>query len=250
MCIRDSPKTPCKYCAGVAVGLVEKFIRRILMLLLKSNNNMDIKDCELLSESQKKCDLSFKVVLIGSASVGKSCILLRATNNQFNESYNVTMGTDMHSLQMRIQGKILELQIWDTAGMEQFRSMVKVFFRGAKAVFLVYDITRKETFHAAEMWLRMVQDNAPSDVRVVLIGNKKDEDNNRMVAVKEGKNFAEMMRVSDFRETSAKTGEGIPEILKWLGKQLYMDHENIDFKVPPLKGTKLDRKENKKDGCC
>eukprot|EP00826_Nyctotherus_ovalis_P057250 TRINITY_DN781_c0_g2_i13.p1 TRINITY_DN781_c0_g2~~TRINITY_DN781_c0_g2_i13.p1 ORF type:complete len:128 (+),score=39.66 TRINITY_DN781_c0_g2_i13:29-385(+) len=110
--------------------------------------------------------------------------------------------------------------------------------------------TQSRSSAASDVYKRQVQDNAPSDVRVVLIGNKKDEDNNRMVAVKEGKNFAEMMRVSDFRETSAKTGEGIPEILKWLGKQLYMDHENIDFKVPPLKGTKLDRKENKKDGCC
>ena len=211
---------------------------------------MDISDCQILKKSSKKSDMIFKVVLIGSASVGKSCIFLRATENAFTDSYNVTVGTDMRSLQVKIKDKIIELQIWDTAGMEQFRSMIKVFFKGANSVFLVYDITRKETFSATESWLQMIQDTAPTDVRVILIGNKKDDEKLREVSEEEAKSFARMMRIFDFKETSAKTGEGIIETLKCVAKQLYMDTDNVAVKVKPEITNRLKKPQVQKKKCC
>ena len=156
----------------------------------------------------------------------------------------------MHTLQAHIRGKIVELQVWDTAGMEQFRSMVKVFFKGANAILLVYDITRRDTFSASEMWLKTIQENSSSNVKIVLVGNKKDDEANRVVTAKEGKEFGNLMGIFHFMEKSAKTGEGISEMLKVLALQLYNDHINNPIKKEDT--TKLSNDDNKQqtEKCC
>ena len=208
---------------------------------------MDTSDCEVIRGDSSIKDKMFKVVLIGSASVGKSCILLRAGKDEFKEAYNVTVGTDMCSLVVKVKSKTVELQVWDTAGMEQFRSMIKVFFNGAHAVLLVYDITRKESFDALEMWLHMVRESAPPDVKIVLVGNKKDETEARQVSTDMGKEYEKQNSLFDFVETSAKTGEGVIDMFKKLAKELFTEHE--DF-VPQTAGKKLSNSKKESKGCC
>lgn len=209
---------------------------------------MDPAECEIIRGEAGVTDKLFKVVLIGSASVGKSCILLRAGKDEFKDAYNVTVGTDMCNLTVRVKTATVALQIWDTAGMEQFRSVIKVFFNGAHAVLLVYDITRKDTFDVLDMWLQMIRDSASPDVKVVLIGNKADDAENRQVSSELGKQYTGQNGLFEFVETSAKTGEGILPIFKRLAMELYIESLS---KASGASGRKLvSGKKGKKEGCC
>ncbi len=208
----------------------------------------DITDCEIVRGDTSMKEKMFKVVIIGSASVGKSCILLRVDKDEFRDSYTVTVGTDMRSLTVSVHGKPVELQLWDTAGMEQFRSMIKIFFIEAHAVLLVYDITRKDTFDVLDMWVQMIKDSAPPMVKVVLIGNKTDEAESRQVSSELGKQYMTQNSLFDFVETSAKTGEGIIPLFKRLAKELCQESEKMS--EGPA-GHKLESgKAGKRGGCC
>ena len=209
---------------------------------------MDLSDCEILKDNSARSDVLFKVVLIGSGSVGKSCILLRAAKNEFKEIYSVTIGTDMCSIFIKYQERIIELQIWDTAGMEQFRSMIRVFFNGAHAVILVYDITRKETFDALDSWLKMAQETAPSDVKLLLVGNKSDDEENRQVSKEMGQGYMNNIGIEKYIETSAKTGQGIKDLFKKIAKELYLDELKTGSQLPG--GQKLGGRTESKQGCC
>lgn len=91
-------------------------------------------------------DYLFKLIIIGDSAVGKSCLLHRLTTNEFMEDHEVTVGVEFGTLLVRIQEQIFKLQIWDTAGQESFKSITKIFYRGAHCIFLTYDITRLESF--------------------------------------------------------------------------------------------------------
>lgn len=90
--------------------------------------------------------------------VGKSCILTRLTKDRFDTEHNVTVGVDFGSCCIKVEDSFLKLQIWDTAGQESFRSITKIFYRAAHAVFLCYSINRRETFDNLGNWLKEVQE--------------------------------------------------------------------------------------------
>eukprot|EP00829_Urostomides_striatus_P019725 TRINITY_DN7812_c0_g1_i1.p1 TRINITY_DN7812_c0_g1~~TRINITY_DN7812_c0_g1_i1.p1 ORF type:complete len:209 (-),score=74.51 TRINITY_DN7812_c0_g1_i1:23-649(-) len=183
----------------------------------------DRYECELLKEDVELPDYTFKAILIGDAGVGKSCILYRAVKNEFKETYEVTIGAEFCSLILRINGKTLKLQTWDTAGQENFRSMIRVFYKGTHAAFLVYDITNKETFDKLDDWLEDVKENALPEVKLVLVGNQKDNESKREVTTEAAKQWAEKNQFTFCKETSAKTGEGIHEMFIEIAKMLFLD---------------------------
>ena len=111
-------------------------------------------------------------VLSVSVGVGKSCILTRLTKDQFDTEHNVTVGVDFGSCCIKVDETYLKLQIWDTAGQESFRSITKIFYRAAHAVFLCYSINRRETFDNLTNWLQEVHEQCYPDVMVFLVGNK------------------------------------------------------------------------------
>lgn len=98
----------------------------------------------------------------------------RVMENQFKEEHQVTIGVEFGSFGIKINDKIVKLQIWDTAGQESFRSVTRIFYRGAHCVFLTYDVTRDETFVNLIEWLKEIKQHASEDVRVFLIGNKSE----------------------------------------------------------------------------
>ena len=102
-------------------------------------------------------------------------------DDKFNHEHSVTIGVEFGSFVIRLEKKVIKLQIWDTAGQESFRSVTRIFYRGANIVFLVYDITREETFKNTQEWLMEVKQHAQPDVVVYLIGNKADEEEKRQV---------------------------------------------------------------------
>jgi len=207
--------------------------------------------CEVLKEAEGVPDIMFKLIIIGEPSVGKSCLLVRAVKDEYKDTYEVTVGAESSIFLVKINQKTVQLQVWDTAGMEKFRSMVKVFFTGSQGAFIVYDITRKETFEALDVWLSTLRETTTPDVKVVLVGNKKDEESQRQVTSDMGKAYVEKHGLYSFVETSAKTGEGVIETFINIAKSLFLEHENVT--TPPKKSSKTleeGSKKGGKKGCC
>lgn len=106
---------------------------------------------------QQEHDHMFKLIIIGDTGVGKSCLMKRVMDDEFRQEHQVTIGVEFGSYGVRIDGKIIKLQIWDTAGQESFKSVTRIFYRGANCVFLTYDLTRDETFVSLSEWLKDVK---------------------------------------------------------------------------------------------
>ena len=98
-------------------------------------------------------DHPFKLIIIGDSAVGKSCLMHRVTTNEFIEDHEVTVGVEFGALMVRLEQQVFKLQIWDTAGQESFKSITKIFYKGAHCVVLTYDITRLDTFLHLANWL-------------------------------------------------------------------------------------------------
>ena len=135
-------------------------------------------DAQLIDDkSAVQPDETFKLILIGSAGVGKSSILLRATTNKFSDEHNATIGVEFGSLLVRIDGKLVRLQTWDTGGMESFRSLTRIFYKGAHGVLVIYEISNPKSFSAIEEWLEEARQFAGINIKVFLIANKCDLQN-------------------------------------------------------------------------
>ena len=126
------------------------------------------------SSSSLATQVSPSLLADSPAGVGKSCLLARVMDNDFKLEHQVTIGVEFGSFVVKIDEKIVKLQIWDTAGQESFRSITRIFYRGANCVFLCYDITRKDTFQNVQEWLMEIKQHAAPDVVVYLIGNRVD----------------------------------------------------------------------------
>ena len=163
-------------------------------------------------------DHLFKVLLIGDAGVGKSSILLRFTDDTFNEHLEATIGVDFKVKMLEVAGKRTKITIWDTAGQERFRTLTSSYYRGAQGIVLVYDVTRRDTFDNLEPWLQEVELYCPSggkDVVKLLVGNKKDKAtmSGREVEGREALDWARAKGMM-FIECSAKTKEGIESVFR------------------------------------
>ena len=104
-------------------------------------------------EDKKQSNSLFKVIIIGDSAVGKSCLMNRVTRNEFSDDHEVTVGVEFGAFMVKLDKCIFRLQIWDTAGQENYKSITKIFYKGAHCVILAYDITRHDTFVNLESWL-------------------------------------------------------------------------------------------------
>lgn len=153
-------------------------------------------------------DLLFKVILIGDQAVGKSSILARATGNEFRDNYDATIGVEFGNFLVNVNGKVIKMQIWDTAGMESFRSITRIFYRGTSLVWVVYDITKEDSFEHIEDWDNEVQNNADEGTIIYLLGNMKDKEDERLigeeVGLRKAQQLAELRNIGEFREDVGK----------------------------------------------
>lgn len=160
-----------------------------------------------------------KLVLLGSGSVGKSSLVLRYVKDDF-KSVLPTVGCAFFTKVVELGASSLKLEIWDTAGQEKYHSVCHLYFRGANAALLVYDVTRKESFHKAQQWLADLQKELhPGEVVVMLVGNKMDLSEQREVTFQEGKEFAESNSLL-FMETSAKLNLQVSEAFSAVAQEL------------------------------
>jgi small GTP-binding protein len=171
------------------------------------------------STTDAKRPLLIKLLLIGDSGVGKSCLLLRFTDNNFNDSYITTIGIDFKIREDEIDGQKCKLQIWDTAGQERFRTITSAYYRGAHGIALVYDTTSRETYENVSYWMKHMKTYADTDVCKILIGNKIDMKEKRVVQTSEGQQLATQYNC-DFYETSAKTGENVEQTFMEFAKEI------------------------------
>lgn len=154
-------------------------------------------------------DVLYRLVLIGDSGVGKTALLLRYSDNMFHTSFITTIGIDFRIKTIEVDGKRVKLQIWDTAGQEQFHSVASSYYRNAHGIMLIYDITSAESFIHISKWASNISNNAPTNVKQVLVGNKSDMGENKRVIEKDrGKTLADELNMS-FLETSAKTDTNV-----------------------------------------
>lgn len=163
-------------------------------------------------------DHLFKLLIIGDSGVGKSSLLLRFADNTFSGSYITTIGVDFKIRTVTVDGERVKLQIWDTAGQERFRTITSTYYRGTHGVIVVYDVTSGESFANVKRWLHEIEQNC-EEVNKVLVGNKNDAPDRKVVLTEDALRFAEQMGVQLF-ETSAKDNINVEDMFLFVTRKV------------------------------
>ena len=202
-------------------------------------------------------EFMFKVVLVGDSFVGKTNIMSKYLKNEFHEDSKATVGVEFGSKQFNVEGHSIKAQIWDTAGQERYKAITSAYYKGAKGAFIVYDITRKNSFESIDKWINDVTAVADKKITIVLIGNKSDLEDQRQVTKEQGEDKANKLQVA-FLETSAFSGENLEKAFQMMIKEVYQKcHEEMmsEGDVDIIKGGEdinLAKKNNSGDKkkCC
>ena len=206
------------------------------------------------NNSDQNYEFIFKVLLLGNSNVGKSSIFLRFVDDIWNDTFVPTIGVDFKIKTFEIDSKKIKMQIWDTAGQERFKNIIASYYRGAHGILLLYDVTDKDSFKNLSNWLIEIEKNASKNVLRVLIGNKCDLEEKRVISFNQGKEFADTYGLK-FIETSAKKNLNVTEAFETLGRELMaassekkIVQQKQNKKISVAKAQDLDT--NKKRGCC
>jgi len=198
-------------------------------------------------------DYLFKLLLIGDSGVGKSCLLLRFADDTYTESYISTIGVDFKIRTIDLNGKTIKLQIWDTAGQERFRTITSSYYRGAHGIIVVFDITDQVSFNNVKQWLQEIDRYACENVNKLLVGNKCDLTNKRVVEYNTAKEYADSLGIP-FLETSAKNSTNVEQAFLTMASEI---KNRMAASQPGQTGTKPTIKPGggtpvaKQDsGCC
>lgn len=160
----------------------------------------------------KDYDHLFKLLIIGDSGVGKSSLLVRFADNTFSGNYITTIGVDFKIRTIDVNGERVKLQIWDTAGQERFRTITATYYRGTHGVIVVYDVTSGESFANVKRWLHEIDQNCDV-VNRILVGNKNDDPDRKVVLSEDARRFAHQMGIQLF-ETSARENINVEETFR------------------------------------
>ena len=201
-------------------------------------------------------EFMFKVVLVGDMSVGKTNIIAKYLKNDFSEDYKTTIGVEFHSKIAKVEGHVVKAQIWDTCGQERFKSITDSYYRGAKGAFVVYDITRKNTFESVDSWISALRSAADKNLNIIIIGNKSDLEDQRQVETEQGEEKAQNNEAA-FLETSAYSGDNIDKAFDNMITDVYNKCKsemlaNVEIDIGKSKDINLNQNKEDKKGkkCC
>lgn len=196
-------------------------------------------------------DFLFKLLLIGDSGVGKSCLLLRFADDTYTEDYISTIGVDFKIRTIEIDGKTCKLQIWDTAGQERFRTITSSYYRGAHGIIIVYDVTKNESFSNVQQWLREIERYASENVDKLLVGNKCDLEEIKVVDFEVGERVAKKEGMQ-FLEASAKNSKNVEEAFFAMAIQIKSRIESSCINTPGDKESNVEFESTpvNNNGCC
>ena len=212
----------------------------------------------------------FKIILIGSSGVGKSSILQRYMKKTFDPGHQATLGIEFANKHIIYNNIDYLVQVWDTAGQENFRSVTRAYYKASAVAMVVYDISNEESFQHIQTWIKDCKDLAPKTVQLILIGNKSDLEDKRVISTERGKDLAKENHMLFF-ETSALNGNGVEEAFQKSIelvdqkirsgfydlsnsanqgiKKLYNNEEGGE-RVIDKKSLSIGKKPKKDDNCC
>lgn len=193
--------------------------------------------------TQKVCH--FKLVLLGDSAVGKSCLVVRFVRDEFFEFQEPTIGAAFLTQTVSLENATVKFEIWDTAGQERYRSLAPMYYRGAAAAIVVFDITKKDSYNGAKSWVKELQRRGDPNVVIALAGNKADMEQKRKVQTEEAQQYANDSEII-YMETSAKTSLNVRNLFVEIAKKLpknpvIPERESFPIMKPAAK---------EKKGCC
>jgi small GTP-binding protein len=169
---------------------------------------------------QGEPDYRFKVVVIGAAGSGKTAIVDQLITGQFSEETKTTIGVDYRPYRVTVRHNLVQLELWDTAGQETYKSVAKSYVRNSAGCLLVFDITNTNSFNELQFWLSQFRLLAESNAIVLLLGNKADRESERTVTHEAAEQFAKD-HLLDYLETSALTAQNVKEAFERIARELF-----------------------------
>ena len=195
-----------------------------------------------------------KILTLGDSLVGKSSIVLRFSDNRFDDNQLATIGIDYKTKYIKVKDASVKVLLWDTAGQEKFRNIARQYYKGANGVLLIYDVCDRKSYERIGFWMdELKQNNEIEQLYIILVGNKIDLEEKRVVTREEAEKYAEDNNIN-YLEVSAKTGEGIldlfNEVTKGTMDKVFNDQDNNEDKekIKTYLDTNSNRKRKKK--CC
>ena len=216
--------------------------------------SININKIEILPNNYYDYNYNYKLIIIGDSGVGKSCLTNKALKKEI-ETEHSTIGFEFAYMYIKINDKIIKMQIWDTCGEETYRSLIKNFYRNTSLAFMVYAINDEYSFNNIDIWVKELKEQSSPDTKIFLIGNKCDLNNERKISTEKAKKYAEKYEFDDFFETSAKTGLNAKYIFIEAAKKLYIDSMKYNIRKKNIKFNRIryvgkDSIEHKSMSCC
>ena len=195
-------------------------------------------------------EYSIKLLLLGDSCVGKSNFIFRFINNEFNGQHLSSSGIELKSTELIINNKKLHLQLWDTAGQEKYKSVTKSLFIQVQGFIVMFDLTKEESFTNVKSWIKSIKDECGNHASILLVGNKNDLKDLRIISDEEIKEFIDKENIK-YIETSSKTGENIKKAINIICKEI-SERENdencgryFSFSLDSIKHS-----NKRKKNCC
>ena len=216
-----------------------------------SSNDIKIEE---ITDGNVKDDFKLKIVVVGDSGVGKTNLIRRFIQNDFQSNSKATVGVEFFSKSFKINDNVFKIEIWDTAGQERYKSITAAYYKGAKGGLVVYDVTSKTSFDNVDNWVSEIKEKASTDMKTMMIGNKIDLKDERTVSTEEALDKAKLLELP-LMEASALDSTNVKQAFYDLLKEMYKEvKKTIDVVEQTEKqneGVQLDtnQKEEKK-GCC
>jgi len=210
---------------------------------------------ELSPGDYEQEDYKIKIIVVGDSGVGKTNLINRFASDKFDTNSKATIGVEFVYKTLKINKEVIKVEVWDTAGQERYRAITSSYYKGAKGAIIVYDITNEDSFNNVESWMNEVTKKGKTDMQFLLVGNKKDLVNDRIVTEQKGIDKAKELNMNLF-EASALEKTNVNEAFNYLMKEIYLNirrekniNTNNDEKIGQSGITLNTNKKNKKK-CC
>ena len=200
-------------------------------------------------------DYKIKIIVVGDSGVGKTNLINRFASDKFDTNSKETIGVEFVYKALKINKDVIKVEVWDTAGEERYKAITSSYYKGAKGAIIVYDLTNEESFKNVEIWMNEVIKKGQKGMQLLLIGNKKDLVNDRLVSEEKGIEKAKELNMHLF-EASALEKTNVNEAFNYLMREIYLGMKieknnlnNIEGNIGNA-GISLNTNKKEKRKCC